>query len=184
MDVMSVLKSVGTGLLMSTPLGAAAVPVINAFLPEDEKLNSQSTGADAELAVNRLPPSTREKVMLAEIQLEVEQERGRTARYQAMSAADGQKTRALIVMKAMNALIGLSILFLLFVGWVYVTKGAELALSYELVALFLSVTGTFAYVVRAYFGDLRTETTSRHAAIDDKPQPMKGLAGLISAIKG
>lgn len=182
MNLMSVLTTVGTGLLASTPLGAAALPIINAFLPDDKKLNGQSTGADAQAAVDALPPSARENLMLAEINLEVEQERGRTARYQAMSAADGQQTRARVVMKAMNALIGLSVVFLLFFGWVYVTKGAQAA-SYELVALFLSITGTFAYVVRAYFGDLRSETQSRHAVIDEKPQAMKGLAGLVAAIR-
>lgn len=184
MDLMSVLKTVGTGLLASTPFGLAALPIINAFLPEDEKLNSSTSGEDAEQAIYNLPASSRETLMLADINLQVEEERGRTARYQAMSAADGQETRAKIVTKAMHALIGLSIIFLAFVGWVYVSKGAEAALSYELVALFGAVTGTFAYVVRAYFGDLRTETQSRHATIDDKPQQVKGLAGLVAAIRG
>lgn len=184
MNLMSVLKTVGTGLLVSTPLGAAALPVINAFLPDDKKLNINSTGIDADAAVEALPASARENLLLAEINLEVEEEKGRTVRYQAMSAADGQETRARIVNKAMNSLICLSVMFLMFFGWVYVTKGAAAALSYELVALFVSVTGTFAYVVRAYFGDLRTETQSRHAAIDDKPQPAKGLAGLVAAIRG
>ena len=184
MNLMSVLKSVGTGLLASTPLGVAALPVINAFLPKDKQLDTQSTGADAQSAVDGLPPSARESLLHAEINLKVEEEHGRTARYQAMTASDGQETRAKIVDKAMNTLIGLSVIFLSFVGWVYVDKGADKALSYELVALFLSVTGTFTYVVRAYFGDLRTETQSRHASIDDKPQAAKGLAGLVAAIRG
>jgi len=182
-NLMSVIKSVGAGLLASTPLGAAALPVINAFLPADSKLTAQSTGADAQVAIDALPPAARESLLLAEINLEVEQERGRTARYQAMAAADGQQTRAKIVSRAMNTLTVLSVTFLLFVGWVYVTKGADAALNYELVALFFSVTGTYAYVIRAYFGDLRSETQSRHAAIDDKPQPAKGLAGLLTAMR-
>ena len=118
MNLMKVLKTVGAGLLASTPLGLAALPVINAFLPDDKKLDSQSTGADAQAAVDNLPSSVRGELMMAEINLEVEQERGRTARYQAMSAADGQETRAKIVMKAMDTLIWLSVIFLLFVYFI------------------------------------------------------------------
>lgn len=185
MDVLSVLKTVGTGLLMSSPLGVAALPIINAFLPDEKQLNNQSTGVDAESAVNDLPASARESLLLAEINLKVEEEHGRTARYQAMTASDGQETRALLVMKAMNAMIWFTLLLLAFFGWVYVTKGAEAALNSEFIALFFALTGTYAYVIRAYFGDLRTETKSRHAAIDDKPKPaLNGLAGLVAAVRG
>jgi len=184
MNLMGVLKMVGTGLLASTPLGAAALPVINSFLPDDKKLDESSTGADAQSAVDALPPAARENLMLANITLETEKVKGRTARYEAMCAADGQETRAKMVMRAMNTLIALSLIFLAFVGWVYVTKGATVAANPAMVALFLSIVGPFAYVVRAYFGDLKSETQSRHATVDDKAHPLKGLGAVIAAIKG
>jgi len=183
-DLKSVLKTIGTGLLASTPLGMAALPVINAFLPDDKKLDAMATGADARSAVDGLPAEVRGQLELAEINLEVEQERGRTARYQAMCASDGQQTRAKVVMIAIWSLTALTFLFLCFAGWVYVEKGAAAAFSAEMVAFFFALSGTYAYVIRAYFGDLKAETQSRHATIDDKPQHPKGLAGLVAAIRG
>jgi len=184
-NLKSVLKTIGVGLLASNPVGAGVLSVVNAFLPDDEKLDAGvATGADVHSAIDKLPADVRERLMQAEINLEVEQERGRTARYQAMCSADGQQTRAKIVQMAMWSLIGLTMVFMLFVGFVYVEKGAAEAFSAEMVAFFFALSGTYAYVIRAYFGDLKAETQSRHATIDDKPQHPKGLAGLFSAIRG
>ena len=185
MDVMSALKSVGVGLLASNPAGAAALSMVNMFLDDDDKLDvTTATAKDAELVIDNLPADSRERLLTAQINLKVEEERGRTSRYEAMCAADGQETRAKIVMIAMWSLTALTFLFLLFAGWVYTEKGAAVAFSTPMVAFFLSLTAPYAYVVRAYFGDLRSETKSRHAAIDDKPQPLKGLAGVVAAVRG
>jgi len=167
------------GLLSSTPLGVAAIPVINAMLPNGKKLPENATGQDASNVIAELPPEQQVKIELAEINLLVEEEKGRTDRYVAMSQADGQETRAKIVNKAMNTLIGLSVVFVLAIAYVYLTEGAEAAFNYQLAVVFGSVTGTFAYVVRAYFGDLRTETKSRHETIDDKPRPESILTTLF-----
>jgi len=184
MDILNVLKTVGVGLLSATPLGAAALPIINAFLPDDKQLTGNSSGEDAKKAINDLPPEVRQQIALAKINLQVEEERGQTSRYQAMSAADGQETRAKLVNKAMNCLIALSLIFVTAVAYVYSTQGAQAAFSYEMAAVFITVSGTFAYVVRAYFGDLKTETQSRHQVESGNPPIPTGLAGIISAVRG
>lgn len=171
--------TIGTGLLSSTPLGLAALPIINAFLPDDKKLPVDATGDQAQAAVKSLPPIEQSKIELAEINLEVEQERGRTERYKAMCESDGQETRAKTVNKAMNALITLSLIFVCAISYVYIQEGAKVAFSYELAAVYGVVTSTFAYVVRAYFGDLRAETKSRHATIDDKPRAESLISALL-----
>lgn len=180
MNVTSILKTVGAGLLASTPLGSAALLAINSMLPDDKKLPATATGVQADQSLQTLTAAQRVEIELSEVRLEVEQERGRTERYKAMAASDGQETRARIVVMAIKALISISAVFILAVAWVYVTEGAEVAFSYEMTALYVAVTGTFAYVIRAYFGDLRAETQSRHRTIDDKPQPAAtGLAALF-----
>ena len=181
MNIGKLLGKIGSGLLGATPGGKLAIPVLNAFLPDDMKLSENSTATDAQAAIAKLPPEEQAKINIAEINLEVEQERGRTSRYQAMCSSDGQETRAKLVNKAMNALIGLSCLFVAAICYVYVTDGAEAAFSYELVAIFVAVSGTFAYVVRAYMGDLTTETKSRHKAIDDKPTENGLMSTLIKS---
>jgi len=180
MNIGSILKTVGMGLLSASPFGAVAIPLINAILPDDKKLSANATGDVAIAAIKQLPPEEQRKLNLAEINLLVKEEEGRTARYQAMTSSDGQETRAKQVNKAMNALIVISIAFMAATAYVYVKHGAEAAFSIEMAGVFLTVTGTFTYVIRAYFGDLRTETKSRHATIDDKPQPLGLLASLLS----
>jgi hypothetical protein len=101
-----------------------------------------------------------------------------------MTSGDGQVTRAKIVNKAMNCLIAISVIFMCAIAYVYSTEGASVAFSYEMMAVFLAVTSTFAYVIRAYFGDLRSETKSRHQSINNTPVQPTGLIGLISSIKG
>lgn len=183
MNIKDILLTIGTGLLSSTPLGLAALPVINALLPKDKQLPATATANQAKDVIKHLDPGQAYKIEMAEIDLLVEEEKGRTERYKAMCSSDGQTTRALLVNKAMNTLILLSLIFVSAIAYVYMTEGAQVAFSYELSLAFITVTGTFAYVVRAYFGDLRTETTSRHQTIDEKPRTEGFLTALIKRVK-
>ena len=184
MDILNVLKEVGVGIISATPLGQAALPIINAFLPKDKQLGASATGDDAQKAIDGLPPEAKQQLLLAKINLKVEEVRGQTSRYEAMCKADGQETRAKQVNKAMNCLIILSLIFVAAVAYVYSTKGAEAAFSYEMAAVFATVSGTFAYVVRAYFGDLKTETQSRHSVESGVSPKAGGIAGIINAMRG
>jgi hypothetical protein len=184
MNLLGFLKKIGTAAISTHPAGAAALTLINTFLPDDKRIESSATGEQALSATESLTPTDKAKLLNAKIELAIVEEEGRTERYVAMCKSDGQETRAKIVDKAMNALIILSLIFVAAVAYVYATKGAALAFSYEMGFVFITVSGTFAYVVKAYFGDLRKETQSRHATIDDKPQFQKGFAGLVNAFKG
>ncbi|MPW31924.1 hypothetical protein F9L16_23505 [Agarivorans sp. B2Z047] len=182
MKVLDVLTKVGAGILSSNPIGAAALTVVNAFLPKDKKLPENATGEQAQRAIDSMPPELQSQISLAEINLQVEEERGRTERYKAMCESDGQETRAKIVNKAMNALIAMAAAFVLSLGFITYKHGPAAILEYgiELGALFITLTGTFAYVVRAYFGDLKRETMSRHSTIDDKPRQKTMIESLLN----
>ena len=69
MNIKSILKTIGMGLLSSTPLGVAAIPVINAMLPNGKKLPENATGQDASNVIAELPPEQQVKIELAEINL-------------------------------------------------------------------------------------------------------------------
>ena len=129
MNILNILKDIGIGLISESPIGKIAIPVINAFLPEDKKLPLNATGEDAQALIKDLPPEQRTKIELAEISLEKAEIEGMTVRYKAMCSADGQETRAKLVNKAMNTLIWLSVTCLLGVGYVYVNDGAKLLLA-------------------------------------------------------
>jgi len=169
MNIKSFLKTVGIGLISSHPLGAAAIGLINSALPDDEKLPENVTGQQAQSAIAQLPPGELVKLEIAELHLEEIIEQGFTDRYTAMCAADGQETRAKIVIRAMNALIWITVIFMSAVAYVYSTEGAGVAFSYPMMGVYAAVSGTFAYVIRAYFGDLKSETKSRHQTVDEKP---------------
>ncbi len=163
------------------PGGPAVLAAVNAFLPDEKKLPSTATGNDIFSAVESLSPDQRSSLMEKKIDLEIAKEEGMTDRYKAMASSDGQECRAKIVNKAMNALVILTGIFVAAIGWVYVNHGAQKAFSAEMAAVFITVTGTFAFVVRAYFGDLRTEATSRHQTVDTKPAPMSAVAALVAS---
>jgi hypothetical protein len=182
-NFLEIAKTAGTALLATHPAGAAAMTLINSFLPSDKKLGTNATGDDARTAFSQLGPKDMMHIQTAKIDQAVEEDKGRTARYVAMCESDNQSTRAKLVQWAMVALIAISVIFIGAVAWVYIKEGAAMAFSSEMAFVFITVSGTFAYVVRAYFGDLRTETESRHSSIDDKPRLAKGLAGLVQAFK-
>ncbi|WP_017445815.1 hypothetical protein [Gayadomonas joobiniege] len=181
MKIFDVIADVGSAALSSHPLGALVMTAINAFLPDGDKLQLSDSGDIAVSKIDRL--DLQAQIELSKLDLERTKEQADADKYKAMCSADAQETRAKIVNKAMNALIGLSIVFVLSVAYVYGTSGADLAFSFEMATVFITVSGTFAYVVRAYFGDLRNETQSRHASINGLKAPSKGLAGIIEAIK-
>lgn len=181
MKLLNVIADIGKGLISTHPLGAAAITAVNAFLPADRQLTTNNTGDDVVNAIDSLPQS--EQIKLSKINLEVEKERGRTSRYEAMCKADAQETRAKIVNRAMTALIWISVVFILATAYVYVTEGAQAAFSLEMAAVYGTITATFAYVIRAYFGDLRSETESRHSVESGVAPKLKGVAGLIQAFR-
>lgn len=183
MNIKEILKTVGTAALSTHPLGLAAIPLLNKFLPSDKQLNANSTGQQAVQFISELSGAQKAQIELAEIELAKTDIQGQTDRYIAMTKADGQETRAKIVDKAMNALIAISVLFMCAVAYVYATAGAAVAFSTEMAIVFATVSATFAYVVRAYFGDLKVETTSRHAAINNQLPKANGLAGVIEAVR-
>ncbi|WP_110427066.1 hypothetical protein [Glaciecola sp. KUL10] len=182
MKVLDFLKTIGTTALSVHPAGAAALTLVNQFLPDEKKLSVASSGDDAIKAVEQLSSADQAKIKLAEVNLEKVELLTDAEKYQAMCKADGQTTRAKIVDKAMNCLIIVSLIFIASVAYVYSTKGAGIAFSYEMMAVYLAVSGTFAYVVRAYFGDLRSETESRHLSINNRSPNMKGIAGIIGSL--
>ncbi|MCF6327556.1 MAG: hypothetical protein L3J21_09735 [Devosiaceae bacterium] len=102
--------------------------------------------------------------------------------YDAMSINDSQSTRAKIAEKAMNVLIAITLIFVLSASWVYVSSGAENAFSIEMGGVFLTITATFTYVIRSYFGDIKTEAKSRHRVIDDKPPEITVSAAVASKL--
>jgi hypothetical protein len=180
MNILKIIKTMGFAALSTHPLGAAVVGIANSVLPEENKINVEMSGDYAMQHINKAGEDI--KIQLAALELQETKEQELTKRYEAMTKADGQETRAQIVKNAMAFLCFLSSLFVISIAYTYSTNGAEAAFSLDMAAVFGVVVSPFAYVVRAYFGDLRTETESRHAAINGN-EKIGAIAGLVKAFR-
>ena len=180
MNILKIIKTIGAAALSTHPLGAAAVAVANGLLPEDKQIDVGMAGNYAMGKINSAGEVV--KIKLAEIELEETKEQELTKRYEAMTRSDGQETRAKIVKDAMRFLCFLSSLFVISITYTYSTSGAEVAFNLDMAAVFGVIVSPFAYVVRAYFGDLRNETESRHAAINGNDK-VGAVAGLVKAFR-
>jgi hypothetical protein len=82
----------------------------------------------------------------------------------------------------MTCLCFVTCVFILAIAYEYSSNGASAAFSLDMAAVFGVIVSPFAYVVRAYFGDLRSETESRHSSINGI-EKLGGLAQLVKVLK-
>jgi hypothetical protein len=101
MNFLDIVKSAGTALLATNPAAAAALTLINTFLPDDKKLGDKATGEQAIQAYQGLPPEIQERLAIAKIQESMEEGRQVTARHNSDMTSDSwlsKNTRPLIVL--------------------------------------------------------------------------------------
>lgn len=159
------------------PAIGAAISLVNGFLPEGKKLPETATGKDVQDVIQTLPAETQATLLSQEIQLEVAREEGWTARYTAMTKADGQETRAKIVNKLCNVLIFEILAFTVLMVW----KPQHLS-DEGVWMVFGILTATPATVILNYFGNLRKEHAQRQMAMG-AAAPQGLLSKLTSVIQ-
>lgn len=152
-DILTSLKPFAGVAAAMIPGGPAALALVNAFLPENERLPETATGGEIQSAVDKLPPAARASLLEKEVDLKIAQEEGWTERYKAMCSGDGQETRARIAL--MMAYI-LSFEILAFT--VHIFMGG---VSADMWVVFGTLTAIPAGVLGKYFGDLRREQNAR-----------------------
>jgi hypothetical protein len=168
--IKEILKAAGAVALDIFAPGAREV--INAVLPESKKLPGNATGADAEHALQWADPQHRFQLLEQEFALQIAQEEGWTARYQAMCRADGQSSRPKIALRMANVL---SFEIIAFTVWAFVYP--DQMDSPVLWTAFLTLTGVPAGLLGKYFGELRREQRNRQEAMG-APRAV-GLVGNI-----
>ncbi|WKT59120.1 hypothetical protein Q2E61_09285 [Microbulbifer thermotolerans] len=170
MKIKEILKAAGSVALDVFAPGAREA--INAVLPDKYKLGASATGADAEHALQWATPEQRASILERNIDLQIAQEEGWTARYQAMCQADGQSSRAFIA-RLMAWVLALEILA--FTVWAFVHS--EMMDSPALWSVFGTLTGVPAGLLAKYFGELRREQRNRQEAMGAAP-----ASGLLSRV--
>ncbi len=173
------LAAVASALIPGGPVILAAV---NAILPDDKKLPETATGNDIADAVNALPPEQRASLMSKEIDLQIAQEEGWTARYKAMTEGDGQSTRPRIALMMAQVTCFVILLFAAAIAVQILTEGLDsLAESAGAWTVFATLLGIPSGVLAKYFGELRKEQQSR---LGSAPGGLLGnLAGILGKVK-
>jgi hypothetical protein len=156
---------------------AAAIGLVNEFLPEDKQLPETATGKDVDDAIEGLPPEAQRAIREKEIDLEIAREEGWTERYKAMTQADGQETRAHIVLQLTRVLCFEILAFTVLIIW-----RPEVLESDALCVVFGVLTATPATVIMNYFGNLRREHSQRQEAMG-VAKKAGGLMKVLSAFR-
>jgi cytochrome c-type biogenesis protein CcmH/NrfG len=192
MKIGSILKTVGAGLLSTHPLGAAAIGLVNGFLPADKKLPESTTGEQAQSVIESLPPEQRQTVMVAEIEADVEHDREWTKRFDAMTKAAGWGwVRPMIVIE-MAQLIVIAVLYYLYILYRAVESSDSSNLSVALTAVgqtwpIIAAALSFPMtIVISWFGHReRAKQRAAESAHGAVLSPMTGMVGtVISALRG
>lgn len=178
MKLKDILAGAATVAGTLNPALGAAIGLVNGLLPEDKQLPITSTGAEVQRVVDQLPAEQRASLLEREIDLEIAREEGWSTRYQAMCSADGQESRAKIVMMMAQVLVFEILAFTVLFFW-----RPEVINSQEVWLIFGVLTGTPATVLLNYFGNLRREHAQRQNAISGQSAPVvstfKTAVGLL-----
>ncbi|MGE0761497.1 MAG: hypothetical protein AB7O38_31070 [Pirellulaceae bacterium] len=179
----------GLGLAaVAFPPAAAALPIVNALLPDDQRLDPATATVDQVVdAADRVPPDRR-----AELDLELDrllaQESVDKLRLMVEKETATANTRPAIAERMAWAIL-LAVFGMIVAVLAAVFRGDHstveaLGSSWELL---VAVTATPAWVVRAYFGDRTRDKQARLAAATDQhigEATAGALAGLVKAFRG
>ena len=187
MRLEKILTTVGGTLLKNIIPGAGIViDLVNGFLPDDKKLDvDTATGTDIASAVNTLPPEQKAQVLSKEFDVEIEEIKGFTSRFQAAMEADktGNTTRpqiALMMGRIVSFAVVVSITAL-FIA-IFSKDSATIKEMSELWPLMLAILATPTALLRAYFAMRSKEKEARYQAATDQPISAGGIIGQIASL--
>ena len=186
MDLWSIVKTVGTGLISTmVPGGAAIVAGINAVLPKDKQLPANATGQQAMDAIDALPPAERAAVMNKQYDVTIEQIKQSHDTVRTMLTADAttpHTTRPYIAKHSFHVIAFAVITTTAIWAYAVLTKNTEMVTAIMNGWPFVvGVNGTLATLLLAYFGILKQEQKNKLDASNGVAQPT-GLAGLLTTI--
>ena len=167
MDIGKILTKVGTSLIRDIVPGAGAViDLINGFLPDDKKLDIETTtGIKAISAINQLPPAEQTQILSKQLDVEITEIKEWSNVISMLAEADksSNSTRPKIAIM-MSWCVTLSILIFISLWTVAITRDKVdmiKALS-DAWPLMLTVLATPTALLRAYFGMRADEKKSRY----------------------
>ena len=186
MKISEIIKAAATIGAPFFPALAAAIPVVNALLPDDKKLPDTATGSDVEVAIKGLPADRQVELLNSDIDLEKTKVIENTKVTQALAEVDkaGASTRPAIA-KSFSRTVCF-VVNLIVSMWAYsVMKGDQQMLSTinNSWQMILATITPLLLVIKAYFAMRTDEKNTRQHTANGLASPLKGVASLISAIR-
>lgn len=162
---------------------AAATKAVNALLPDDKKLDlNTSTGQDVLNAYNGLDENQR-AIVEKQFDVEMAEINASVDKLQAMVSAETSTANMrpkIAYMMAWSVLIAVLFMMVIWGKAVWVKDAESLKQLSESWPLMLAILGTPTALLRAYFGMRTKEKQSRYAAATG--QPIAGAIGGIAQI--
>lgn len=188
MDLWNIAKTVGTTVFKNAvPGGAAMLDVVNAFLPDDAKLPTNATGADVDRAVSGLSPEQKATLLSKQYDVDIAAITQGNQTLRAMldgEAKSPHSTRPFIAVGCFFILAFFAGCIAVAIVWCVIHGQTDTLAAMESLTLLIgSVTVTFAYVLKAYFGILSQESRERQNAANGF-QNLGGIAALTATLKG
>jgi len=166
MDLGKILTTVGSSLLKNVIPGVGIVfDAVNAFLPEDKKLNANTTGNQAIEAINSLPPDQQAVVLSKQFDMEIVKEQEFTKVIAALGDVDktGNSTRPEIAkMMATVTCFAITVAISVWAVAVIGNKVATLGQLKDSWPLLVAILGTPTALLRAYFAMRSKEKKARY----------------------
>lgn len=185
MNLKNILIKTGTAIFKTAvPNGGAILEVVNSFLPNDKKLNTNATGNDIKTAVELLPPDIQASIMLKSYDVEIAEINNWSKIQNSLSNADstGNSTRPFIA-KLMAFVVAFSIVVFISI-LAYAIYDQQIKMVKALAdswPMLIAILGTPTTLLTAYFGMRTKEKKARYAAAAG--QPLNLLGSLKQLIK-
>jgi len=187
MKLSKILTTVGGTILKNVIPGAGIViDLVNGFLPDNKKLDiNTATGTDITKAVNALPPEQQTQVLSKEFDVEIEEIRGFTTRFQAAIEADktGNTTRPQIALM-MGEIVSFAVIVsitALFIA-IFTNNHTTIDKMADLWPLMLAILATPTALLRAYFAMRSREKEARYQVATDQSIATGGIIGQIASL--
>jgi len=189
MNLGKILTTVGSSLLKNVVPGVGIVlDAVNAFLPDDKKLDNNATGNQAIEAINSLPPDQQASVLSKQLDVEIIKEQEFTKVITALGEVDktGNSTRPEIA-KMMATVTCFAIVVSISV-WAVAVIGNKVATLGQLKdswPLLVAILGTPTALLRAYFAMRSKEKKARYGMTQGNGSAgSAGIGGIAKMIGG
>jgi len=183
LDIWNIVKTVGAGIISTVvPGGPAIVGAINRFLPDENKLPENATGAQAINAINALPPDQRASLLEKQFDVDITQITESNSTVSTMLEADSRQPHTTRPKIALGAFLVVAFVCVLVTTiWAYGVYTGDLAMVKAVMdgwQFLLAVIGPLVTLLWAYFGILKKEHSNRLDAAGGNSSP--GIVGLVS----